>query len=148
MKYIFTLLFSIMLIGSANSQTKQETLKWLNKNKKYITSAQAEGSGDEKAKVEMTESYIKIYGKDYGEKYETIIYWSKIEEISLYLNEDDKGFIILSTPSKGLIGGPFITLHLSKNITEMREKLSLMVRNYRDVMLKTFDMRGKSLFGN
>lgn len=146
MKYFFTLLFSIMLIGSANSQTKQETLKWLNKNKKYITSAQAEGSGDEKAKVEMTESYIKIYGKDYGEKYETIIYWSEIEEITLYLSEEDKGSVILSTPTKGSIGGPFITLHISKNITEIREKLSIMVRNYRGVRLKTMDMRGKSIF--
>ena len=147
MKKLFTLLFSILLIGSANAQTKQETLKWLNKNKKYITLVNPDGYSSKDFEVEMTDSYIITTTKNGVDKYEAKIYWSEIEEITLYLNNEDKGGVSLSTETKGSKGS-IITLHLSKNITEMREKLSSMVRTYKSVMLKTIDLRGDSIFGN
>jgi hypothetical protein len=147
MKKLFTLLFSIMLIGSANAQTKQETLKWLNKNKKHITLVNPDGYSSEDFEVEMTDSYIIATTKNNGDKYEAKIYWSNIEEITLYVREEDKGGVSLSTGTKGSKGS-IITLHLSKNITEMSEKLSFMVRSYKSVMRKTIDLRDKSLFGN
>ena len=148
MKLLFTFLFSVMLIGSANAQNKQETLKWLNKHNKHITQVNASGYNGEDFKIELTDNFIIVTIKDDGEKYETKLYWSQIKKTILGLTIDEKGYVTLNTENEELLA-PSITLYLSDYSTETREKLTRMANlSGSDVMLQTLDMRGKSIFGN
>ncbi|WP_059123617.1 hypothetical protein [Chryseobacterium sp. JAH] len=148
MKTFITLLFSLMMISSVNAQNKQETLKWLNKHKKYITMVNPSGYSSENFKVEMTESFISAVSKIDGEKYETKLYWSEIKKTMLGLIEGENGYVTLNTENEELFA-PSITLYLSNYSTEMREKLTRMANlSGTDVMMQTLDIRGKSLFGN
>ncbi|MGA9213395.1 hypothetical protein [Kaistella sp.] len=147
MKYIFTLLFSIMLFNSATAQSKQETLKWLNNHKKYITTVNSSGYSSEKFKVEMTESFIRVEVKNDGDKHETQLYWSQIKKTMLGLTSGEKGYVTLNTEDERLFADS-ITLYLSDYSTEMREKLTQMANlSGSDVMMRTLDLRGKSIFG-
>lgn len=148
MKYIFTLLISIMLIASVNAQNKQETLKWLNKHKKYITMVNPNGYSSEDFTVELTESFIKTETRNDGDKYEFKMSWSEIKNTMLGLTKGEKGYVTLSTKDESY-SAPIITLYLSDYSTEMREKLTQMANlSGSDVTLQTLDLRGKSLFGN
>ncbi|MEJ5091260.1 hypothetical protein GEO21_14560 [Sphingobacterium faecium] len=147
MKYVFTLLFSIILL-SVSAQNKQETLKWLNKHKKYITMVNPSGYSSEDFTVEMTESFIRAETRNDGEKYEVKMYWSEIKKTMLGLTDKEKGYVTLNTKDEGF-SAPSITLYLSDYSTEMREKLTRMANfSGSDVTLQTLDFRGKSLFGN
>lgn len=148
MKTFFTLLFSIMLMSSVQAQNKQETLKWLNKHKKYITMVNPSGYSSKNFKVEVNDSFISAETKSGGKKHETKLYWSQIKKTMLGLYEGEKGYVSLTTENEDLFS-PSITLYLSDFSTEMREKLTLMANlSGTDVMMQTLDMRGKSLFGN
>lgn len=148
MKTFFTLLFTIMLMCSANAQNKKETLKWLNKHQKYITMVNPDGYSSKNFKVEMTESYIKAETKKNGDKYETIMYWSQVKNIMLGLIKEETGYVSLTAEDNGS-RAPSITLYLSDYSTEMRDKLALMANmSGTDVTLQKLDMRGKSLFSN
>lgn len=148
MKYLFSLLFLITLICSANAQNKQETLNWLNNHKKYIISVNASGYSSENFKVEMTDSFILASVKNDGKKSETKLYWSQIKKTMLGLTSDEKGYVTLNLEDEGLFADS-ITIYLSDYSTEMREKLTRMANwNGSDVMMQTLDLRGKSIFGN
>ncbi|MEC5156512.1 hypothetical protein [Chryseobacterium sp. MP_3.2] len=148
MKTFFTLLFTMMLMYSANAQNKKETLKWLNKHQKYITIVNPSGYSSENFKLEMTEDYIKAQTKMHGQKHETIMYWSQIKNIMLGLIKEENGYVSLNAEDNGN-RAPSITLYLSDYSTEMRDKLTLMANmSGTDVTLQKLDMRGKSLFSN
>lgn len=148
MKVLCTLLFSLMLMFTANAQNKKETLKWLNKHQKYITMVNPSGYSSKKFDVEMTESYISATSKIDGEKYEIKIYWSQIRRTMLGLLEGENGYVTLNTEDEGY-SAPTITLYLSDYSTDMREKLVLMANmSGSDVVMQTLDLRGKSFMGN
>ena len=141
MKYFFTLLFSIMLIGPANAQNKQETLKWLNKNKKHIRLVTSSGYSSEDFKVEMTDSFIIAYVKNNGEKHKTKLYWSQIKKTTLFLAIGKNGYVTLNTENEESIADS-ITLHFSDYGAEIREKLTLMANlSGSEVITHTIDYR-------
>ncbi|AWK06368.1 hypothetical protein HYN56_19910 [Flavobacterium crocinum] len=148
MKSLFTILFSILLTSALTAQNKPETLKWLNKHKKYITMINPSGYSSKDFTVEMTESFIRAESRNDGEKYETKMYWSQIKKTMLGLTSGEKGYVTLNTEDEGF-SAPSITLYLSDYSTEMREKLTLMANlSGTDVMMQTLDLRGSSIFGN
>ncbi|TDP00712.1 hypothetical protein [Flavobacterium sp. 245] len=144
MKSLFTLLFSIMLIGSAVAQNKKETVKWLNKHKKYITMINPSGYSSEDFKVEITESFIRAESRDGDDKYETKMYWSEIKKTTLCFLDGENGYVSLNTNDESY-RAPSITLYMSNYTSEMREKLTQMANlSGTDVMMRTLDMRGIS----
>jgi uncharacterized membrane protein len=141
MKKLLIIFFLTAFVSSVSAQSKQETLKWLVKHKKYITMVNPSGYSSEKFKVEMTDSYIRAETQIDGKKYETKLYWLQIKETMLGLTKGEAGYVTLHTENQELFA-PSITLYLSDYSTEMREKLTHMANlNGTDVRMQTLDLR-------
>ncbi len=125
MKNLLTLFVLFLGLGMMNAQNKQETLKWLNQHKKYITAVNSRGNSSKKFEVEMTDSFIRAETKSDGKKYETKLYWSQIKETFLGILHDENGYVTLYTEDHSLFA-PSITLYISNYSSEMRENLTRM----------------------
>lgn len=138
MKNLFTILFLITIASSVYSQASRETLKWLKKQKAHIENESS--NSVQKGKLELTDTYIKVFSNEDGEKSETIIYWSKIERIYQTLHDSGRYHIVINPKNEKYTN---IRFSYTGDGSSMVDKLAHMANlNGSDVEIERHDFRG------
>lgn len=94
MKKLITLCFLFVGCFLVQGQSIKDNINWLKDQKKNIDNISANGITD--GKLELTDSFIKIFSKKNVKNEEQLIYWNQIEKINCILFSADRCTITIT----------------------------------------------------